>query len=241
VAWTPLRLAPPTPGSAATANANVRMIAVDPWTYGVKELSGQNTYLSFPNAVSAVVEQIGQGSQAALGIAVTAANLSDMAGNLGALSGAFPLPNLQRLARRATALLDLETSKFNLVPYGHAEQNVNMSALPTVKALRRADLLKAAQVAATAFSSTGLAGKLAALQSEKTAQTTAVNGAQGQAAASLTGSPPGCFRFYAEGDIASALLQGHPGHEFTLTTLMLFMGDIADLALLKSIIREPLP
>jgi hypothetical protein len=239
--WTALRLAPPTPGSAATANANVRLIAVDPWSHGKKiDLHGQNTYLSFPNAIQAVVEEIGQGAQAAIGLAVTAASLTDLAGNLNGLGNAFALPNLQRLARRATELAQLEISKWNLVPYGHAEKSTNMSSLPTVKSLRRADLLKAAKDNAAAFSSSGLTGKLGALQSEKTAHDTAVDNAQGQASAGLTGSPPGCWRFYAEGDIASALLQGHPGHEFNLTSIMLFMGSIADLALLKQVLREPL-
>ena len=233
-------LAPPTPGLAETANANVQMIAVDPWSHGKKiDLHGQNTYLSFPNAVEAVVAAIGQGAQAALALAVTAANLADMANNIRGLSGAFPLPNLQRLARRATALLNLETEKFDLVPYGQATQNMAMPSLPSMKALRRADLLKAAQDRAGAFLSSGPGGGLAGLQSEAQANTTAAAAAQAQAADGLQGQPPGCWRFYAEGDIASKLLLGHPGHEYTLTSIMLFMGNIADLAVLKQVLREP--
>lgn len=234
-------MAAPAAGSAANANAAVRLITVDPWSHGKKiDLTGQNTYLSFPNAVEAVVAAIGQGAQAALGLAVTAANLADMANNIGALSGAFPLPNLQRLARRATALLNLETEKFDLVPYGQATQNMAMSSLPSMKSLRRADLLKAAKDGADSFGNTGASGGLAGLQSEKAANDTAANNAQGQASAGLTGQPPGCWRFYAEGDIASQLLIGHPGHEFTLTSIMLFMGDIADLAVLKQVLKEPI-
>lgn len=242
MAWTPLRLASPLPGSASNASAAVRLISVDPWTHGQHtDLDGSNTYLSFPNAVSAVADQIGQGSEAALGIAVTAASLSDMASNLVALGGAFPLPNLQRLARRAAALADLETTKFDLVPYGTAESSVNMSSLPSVKALRRADLLKTASDAATAFLTSDPTTALVNLVSDKAAHATMVSGAQAAASAGLAGSPQGCYRFYAEGDIASSLLNGHPGHEFTLTSIMLFMGPIADLAFLKTVLREPLP
>ncbi|MEQ1636724.1 MAG: hypothetical protein ABL903_08520 [Methylococcales bacterium] len=240
--WTPLRLAAPPLGSAASANAAVRMVSVDPWSHGKKvDLVDPHTYLSFPNAVSAVVDEIGQGAaQAALGIAVTAASLSDMANNLAAVAGAFPLPNLQRLARRATALVDLDMTKFDLVPYGTAESTVNMSSLPSVKALRRADLLAAASDAATAFLGSDPTSALAALVSDKAAHASMVAGAQAAAGAGLTGTPLGCYRFYAEGDIASALLNGHPGHEYTLTSIMLFMGSIADLAVLQTIITTPL-
>lgn len=213
------------------------MVTVDPWSHGKRiDLVDPHTYLSFPNAVDAVIDQLGQGSgQAALGVAVTAANLTDMAQNLGGLGAAFPLPNLQRLARRAAALVNLETDKFNLVPYGTVEAAVNLSSLPSIRALRRADLLKAAGDAATGFLSSNAATALAGLTSDKANYAAMLAGVQAAASAGLTGSPPGCYRFYAEGDIASALLMGHPGHEFVLTSVMLFMGAAPDLALLKSV------
>lgn len=240
--WTPLRLAAPAAGSAVGANAGVRMISVDPWSHGKRiDLEGNHTYLSFPNAIDAVMDEVGQGAPAALGLAVTAANLADLASHLGSLGSVFPLPNVQRLARRAAALVDLEISKWNLVPYGSAESIINMSSLPSIKALRRADLLKAASDAATAFLTSNATTALASLVTDKAAHAALVAGAQAAAGAGLTGSPVGCYRFYAEGDIASKLLLGHPGHEFTLTSIMLFMGSIADLSVLKSILREPLP
>lgn len=240
--WTPLRLAAPPAGSAASANAAVRMVSVDPWSHGKHvDRVDPSTYLSFPNAIAAVIDQIGQEPpEAALAIAVTAASLSDMASNLASLGGAFPLPNLQRMARRAAALVDLDTTKFDLVPYGTAESTVNMSSLPSVKALRRADLLAASADAATAFLGSNPTSALAALVSDQSAHAAMVAGAQAAAGAGLTGVPTGCWRFYAEGDIASALLNGHPGHEYTLTSVMVFMGPIADLAVLRTIITMPL-
>jgi hypothetical protein len=237
--WTPLRIVAPAAGSSSNASSGVRLIAVDPWTHGIVDLTGHNTYLSFPNAINAIVEQIGMGAPAALGIAVTATNLASLSANITQLGAAFPLPNMQRLARRATALQALESSKFNLVPYGHAESSVNMSSLPSVRALRRADLLKSASDNATAFLSSNPATNISSLQSDKTAHAATVAGAQAAAGAGLTGTPAGCWRFYAEGNIASSLLAGSPGHEYTLTAIMLFMGSIADLALLKTIFPYP--
>lgn len=240
MAWTPLRIAAPAAGAASSASAGVRLISVDPWTHGIVDLTGHNTYLSFPNAINAIVEQIGTGAPAALGIAVTAANLANLAANITQLGTAFPLPNMQRLARRATALQAMESSKFNLVPYGHAESSVNMSSLPSVRALRRADLLKASSDNATAFLTSNPTANIATLQSDKTAHAATVSVAQAAAGAGLTGTPTGCWRFYAEGNIASSLLAGSPGHEYTLTAIMLFMGSITDLALLKTIFPPPL-
>lgn len=237
--WSPLLLAKPMAGAASNAESGVRLISVDPWTYGTHDLNGQNTYLSFPNAVAAIAKQIGTGAPAALAIAVTSSSLTGLANNIAQLSGAFPLPNMQRLARRANALVNLESSKFNLVPYGNAETSINMSSLPSVRALRRADLLKAASEAATGFLSSNPTTGMASLQSDKSSHDTMISGAQAAASNGLSGTPPGCWRFYTESNIASSLLNGMPGHEYTLTAIMLFMGSIADLTLLKTIFPPP--
>ena len=239
MSWTPLTLAKPLAGAASNAASGVRLISVDPWTHGIHDLTGENTYLSFPNAVNAIISQIGAGAPAALGIAVTASSLTALANNISQLGNAFPLSNMQRLARRATALSTLQSTKFDLVPYGTAETTINMSSLPSVRAMRRADLLKAASDNATAFLGSNSTTELSNLQAAKTVHQSTVASAQAAASSGLTGTPPGCWRFYAEGNIASSMLNGMLGPEYTLTAIMLFMGSIADLALLKTIFPAP--
>lgn len=211
------------------------VIAVDPWTHGINDGSGSNTYLSFPNAVEAVIQKAAGHDGAGLGIAVTAASVSDFVGQLTALGAAFPLPSLSRLARRAAAMATLEISKMQLVPHQLHGGGLPLNAIPAIRAIQRADLIQQASDAAESFKTSDANSNLSAFAADKAAHAAMVAGVQAAASAGLTGGTG--FRFYAANNIASALKIGHPGHEYTLTAIQLFLGSAADLALLAEIVQ----
>lgn len=234
MSWSALSLAPPSSSSLA-AGAALSVIAVDPWTHGINDGGGSNTYLSFPNAVEAVIAKAAGHNGAALGIAVTAASMTDFVGQLTALGSAFPLPSLSRLARRAAQMAALEISKMLLVPHQLHGGGLPLNAIPAIRAVQRADLIKQASDAAEAFKTSDANDNLTAFSSDKAAHAAFVSGVQAAASSGLSGGTG--FRFYAPNNIASALRVGHPGHEFTLTAIQLFLGSAADLALLAEIVQ----
>lgn len=205
------------------------MVAVDPWTHGV----GDGGVLSFPNAVAAVVQRLNGYNGAALGIAVSASSMADFVGQLSGLNAAFPLPSLGRLARRAGQMATLDVTRMVLAPHQAHGGGVPVNALPAIRALQRADLIKAASDEAVAFAGSSSSANVAAFTAAKAAHDSFVAGVQAAAGAGLTGGSG--FRFYAASNIASALLVGHPGHEFSLTAIHLFLGSTADLALMTEV------
>lgn len=233
MSWTALSVNAPT-SNAASASAALSVLSVDPWTHGVSDGVGSNTVLSFPNAVQALIKQSAGHNGAALGIAVSAASMVDFVSQLNLLNSAFPLPSLQRLARRAAQMATLETTKMNLVPHQQHGGGMQLNALPSIRALQRADLIKAASDNAIAFKSSSTSSNVSGFQAAKTSHAAMVSAVQAGAAAGLTGGNG--FRFYAANNVASALAVGHPGHEYTLTAIQLFLGSPADLALLTEIL-----
>jgi hypothetical protein len=234
--WTPLAISTPSSNAAAAA-AGLTLIAVDPWTHGVAAGDGSNTNLSFPNAVQAVVDKLTGISGAGLAIAVAAASAGGLAAELNTLAASFPLPNLERLARRAGKMAALELSKFNLVPPMRQPSGLSINAMPPIRALQRADLIKAAYDNAESFKSSNPNDNMTAFQSERAAHTAAVSTVQSEAASGLSGGTG--WRFYAANNVASNIASGFPGHEYTMTAIMLFVGEAADLALLTEIFPPP--
>lgn len=234
--WTPLTVNAPTANSAALGAA-LTLITVDPWTHGVASGDGSVTQLSFPNAVDAVVKKLTGVSGAALAIAVAAASAAALADDLDALKTAFPLPTLDRLARRAAKMVDLELSKLNLVPHMPQIGGVSIDALPAIRALKRADLIKAAYDAAESFKNTAANSNLTAFATERAAHAAAVATVQAEAAAGLTGGVG--WRFYAASNVASALKNGMPGHDKSMTAILLFAGPAADVSILTEIFPPP--
>jgi len=232
--WSSLSLSPPI-SSASSVNAALSVISVDPWTHGIRDGNGSNTYLSFPNAIDAVIKKAAGHDGAALGIAVTAASMADFVGQLTTLGSSFPMPSLSRLARRATQMATLEVSKMQLVPHQQHGSGLPLNAMPAIRAIQRADLIKQASDAAEAFKTSDANSNLSSFSADKAAHAAMVSGVQAAASAGLTGGTG--FRFYAANNIASALRIGHPGHEFTLTAIQLFLGSVEDLSLLAEIVQ----
>lgn len=232
MSWSPLTITHPTSNSAALG-AGLTLLSVDPWTHGVSNGDGSNTNLSFPNAVNALVDQLTGISGAGLAIAVAAGNHNDLASQLNTLSAAFPLHNMARLARRAGKMADLHLSKFNLVPSVRDSASVAVNALPRIRALQRAELIKNAFDNAQTFKSSNPLSNLNSFETQRTAHETALATIQADAATGLTGGTG--WRFYAANNIASSIVLGHPGHEYPLTAIMLFIGTPTDLAILTEI------
>jgi hypothetical protein len=234
--WTPLTISAPSSNAAALA-AGLTLLSVDPWTHGVAAGDGSHTNLSFPNAVQALVEKLTGLNGGGLAIAVAAANADGLSSELTTLSSAFPLPNLERLARRAGKMAALELSKFNLVPPMTPAAAMAINALPPIRALQRADLIKSAYDNAESFKSSNANDNLTAFQSERAAHAAAVSTVQAEAAAGLSGGTG--WRFYAANNVASNIANGFPGHDYTMTAIMLFVGQPSDLAILTEIFPPP--
>jgi hypothetical protein len=238
MAWTPLTINPPLGDAAAIdsqSGGSLQKRLVHPWLHGVGEGSGHYRYLSFPNAAQALAQTLTT-EQAALGIAIAASNLSDFASDIDTLNAVFPVRELAALGRKAAALVNLETDKFNLpaAPGAIAQQAMDLTGLGAVADLRKAALMEQAQAEATAFDSSGPLANLDLYQVQKTAAAAAVAAALATAKATLSGGAG--WRFYAESDIANALLLDTPDHRYTLTAIMLFTGTPSELALLKEMI-----
>lgn len=228
MSWSALSLHAPV-SSSLSATGALSVISVDPWTSGV------NQSLSFPNAVDALISQAADHTGAGLAIAVASTNLTDFAGQLTALGSAFPMPSLSRLARRAAQLAELELTKMVLVPPGRFGSSLNLNALPSIRAIQRADLIKQAADDALAYATSDPIDNLTAFTADASTYADFVAGVQAAAAFGLTGGTG--YRFYAGNNVASALKIGHPGHEMTLTAIQLFLGSAEDLALLAEIVQ----
>ena len=83
MSWSKLSLS--TPNSIPELSQCINVMSVSPWTHGVKEGSGNHTWLSFPNAVKAISEQIDE-SKSIFAIAISAANIADFVKEATALN-----------------------------------------------------------------------------------------------------------------------------------------------------------
>lgn len=239
MAWAPLAIrAPMGDASALLAGipALLGLIQVDPWQHGIGEGEGAYRYLSFPNAVRAAIQRLPANyGGAVLAIGVAAASLPDLSRGLQDLAAAFPLPMFGKAARRAASLINLETDKWTLpasLPPGVG--TVLTAGLPSLAAIKRAAILQASAAAADT-----LADALAALDDLaglKAAHAASIADALAGATAGLSGEPAGCWRCYAEADHAAALGAGAPGHEHTLSTVSVFLGQPGELAVLAGIL-----
>lgn len=234
--WSPLTLAPPSSNSSALG-AGLTVLAVDPWTPGIASGIGSQTNLSFPNAVSALVDQLTGLNGAGLAIAHAATSAAGLAAELETFANAFPMPNFERLARRAAKMAELQATKMNLVPPMRPSLGLSIDSMPAIRALKRADLIKAAFDAAESFKTSNANSNLTTFAGTVSSYAGTMATLQAEAAAGLTGGNG--WRFYAANNVASALKNGHPGHDKAYTSIMLFLGSVADLAILTEIFPPP--
>jgi len=224
MSWSPLILADPV-SDASALGQNIVMFTVSPWTSGVKEGSGNNTWLSFPNAVEAVANKVDT-TQAVFAIAITAASLTDLAIQAGDLAQVFPIKQLNQWQGHAEKLAVLEVDKFDLIDLVPDSNSMALNAVSTVRTQMEKAISQATLSEANALSSADPLSNLSSFQSDKTAHDASVN----VALPALSGGAG--YRFYAESDIKNALTLNQLDHRFTLTAMIVFSGSPADLAYL---------
>lgn len=230
MSWSPLALSTPA-SSALAVNHNIGIFSVTPWTHGIREGQGSHTWLSFPNAVEAVVDEVDQlNSSAVLALAVAAANLKSLSDQIATLSTGFPVRELSQWQRHADYLSALEKDKFSLPDPAVTAFNRAVHGLPAVVEQAKKAISQQALADANGLLGQDPLTNLSAFEVDKIAHDAEVN----TALPPLAGAAG--WRFYAQADIATALRTGHPGHETTLTAILVFYGSVADLAYLKEML-----
>lgn len=239
MSWTQFALSPPV-GDASTilskAGGALKTLIAHPWMHGVGEGSGHYRYLSFPNAAGALASALQGETDAVFGLAVTAASFKDFGVQVKALTHAFPIRQFDQARVRAEQLATLETDKFDLpdAPGLLSGGALSLASLPRLADIQKAATMQQAKAAAASFESSNPLTNLQAHQTAAAAASSAVDNALADAKALFTGGS--AWRFYAAADAANAITSGPgPGHEYTITAMMLFIGSAADLALLREI------
>ena len=230
--WSPVVLNTPI-SDASGLSGNVTVETITPWTLGAKEGSGTNTWLAFPNAVTALVNKLStQSVPAVFVLAFTAGSVKDLASQCQSMAGAFPLKQIEQWQRHAEKLANLQQDKMQLVDAEVVTAGIKLNAVPTVKARMKKALSQQAKAAASSLTSSDPLAALTSFESEKATFDSAIDAALPD----LSGGAG--WRFYAESDIANQLQIGHPGYEYAYTALMAFIGQPADLAYLREMMPE---
>ena len=107
-------------GLATALEGAAHFLEVSPYQYGIGSRMGEAAWLTPAQALRLTAQSLGGlsvddiiNTDAALVLVLTAAvDQSSLAGALGSLNKAFPLPELQKLQRRAKGVADLEQTKF---------------------------------------------------------------------------------------------------------------------------------
>jgi hypothetical protein len=240
MSWSALNFKSPAGDAVAVDTASATGIStyvVHPWVLGVGEGERLYQYLSFPNAVKSLLDQVDlSGASAALGVGVCAANYGDFASQLGAFNAVFPMKALLQMQRRALSMAEIENSKLvlNETPGNVLAIDHKTNVFPVMTTLQETAQAETAMARAEAFKASDPAVNLNDFKARKLAHDAAVASALAEAKAVLSGGSG--WSFYAQGDIGGALQVGHPGHEYTLTVIVLMLGSVADLALLKEVL-----
>lgn len=226
MSWSTLTLSTPA-SSALNLSHDVSVLSVTPWTHGITEGEGLHTWLSFPNAIDAVIKMLlAQPADAAFCMAVSAASMSDLAVLINTLATDFPLKQLLQWQRQAATMAALENDKFTLPAPAQHSTSMAINAVPEVKKRQQKTIAEQALADAAALKTSDPLAALTAFETDKIAHDALVN----TPLPALTGGAG--WRFYAAADVAAALRNGHPGHEYTLTAILAFSGSASDLAYL---------
>jgi len=227
MSWTSLSLANPV-SDASGLNQKLTVVSVDPWEHGVKEGNGEHTFLSFPNAIDGLINKLSKiPAEAVFAVAVYAANAKDLSSQINTLTSSFPIKQLLKWQRHAAKLITLEKDKFNLVEQITDVKKASINSIPEIKTRMGKAISQAALTAAVSLSGEDPLVNLNSFETNKITHDTEVNAAL----PALVGGAG--LRFYSEGSILSDLKVGHPGHEYTQTAILAFVGSSADLAYLK--------
>jgi hypothetical protein len=222
MSWSPLSI--PNPASSAPAlSESVTVFTVSPWNHGIKEGNGNHTWLSFPNAVDAVAARV-DSSKAMFAIAITAASMTNFAQQAAALNAVFPFKEFEKWHRHATALVSLESDKFDLVDAEESKQTIAITALPSIADLSKYVISTTALNEANALAGSDPLANLITFEAKRPSSPSApvLSGGAG-------------FRFYADSDIKNALRVNQRSHAYTITAMVVFMGSPAELSYLREL------
>lgn len=218
----------------AGVGAAVQVVEVNPWTHGVAEINGHYGNLSFPNAVEALSKYLGSYT-ACFAIAVAAGSLHEFIGQCDGITNVFSVAEVSQWRRRAASLVRLESDKFVLQQANaKLNQSYMLGGFNTLIQLHNAATAEKGLADANGFSASDPVTNLNSFAAEKTAHDTATNQLINNVNAILAGGAG--FRLYAEGNLHAALKAGMPGHEQTLTGIVLMLGNVGDFELIREVI-----
>lgn len=229
MSWSPIALSIPSVGASSLV-AELNRFTIAPWSYGVAEGEGLQTWLSFPDAVDAVSNKLALvPSSAVFVIAITASNYQDFANQCATLAAVFPFPELTLWQSRANSLVSLAVDKYQLINEQTTNRLSGLNSFPAVREAAAFDLTAASITAAADYSGTDALAALNDFQIRKLAYD----------AAAITPLPPLSggtgWRFYAASDGANGIKSGHPGAENTLTAMLVLTGTPEDLVFLNEL------
>lgn len=225
MSWSALSLAEPT-ANAADLSQGLTVLTVSPWTHGAAERSRGSSWLSFPNAVAAVIEQLPADAQAVFAVAVSAASFKALGLQIAGLEAALPMKQLAQWRRHAESLTNLEADKLALLNAAPVLDGVALNALPSVRLRMEKTISVEALTEASDLAGSDALANLNAFVADKTAFEAAVNTPLAELAGGVG------WRFYAESNFSAELKTGHPQSDQTLTVMLVFVGSPADLAYL---------
>lgn len=191
------------------------LVVIEPWSNGVGDAPYQS--LSFPNALAVLLNKM-DSSLPVLAFGIAAKSYEDFAAQCAVLYAALPLPQIQALQRKATAINGLSVSKMQLVDSQNFGKSVSASALHTVKAGIAQKLIADAQANVTAFKAIPATNHLTAFINAL------ANNLQS------TPTPPSnqpVWLCYPAEDSLTALTTGHPGHDFNYCAIIALQGAVS--------------
>ena len=225
MSWSPIALAEPT-ANAADLSQGLTVFSVSPWTHGVAERARDASWLSFPNAVDAVIDKLPSNAAAVFALAVSAASFKDLGLQIAGLEAVLPLKQLAQWRRAAEKRTMLEVDKLALVSDELSSESTTLNAIPSAKARMEKKISVDALAESASLAGSDPLSNLNSFIADKTTFDAAVN----TPLADLAGGVG--WRFYAESNISAALKNGHPAADQTLTVMLVFVGSPSDLAYL---------
>ena len=210
---------------ASALNLPVSIETVTPWTAGARERAvGGSSWLGFPNAVAALATRLSDRPvPALLVLALAAGSHFDLAKQCESLASVLPLKQVKQWQRQATSMVSLEESKRQLVDAAKSTVGLQLNSLPTIRAQMQKTLSQQAKAAAAGMAGSDPLSQLSELQSLKNAFDEETD----TPLPPMTGGDG--WVFYAEENIIRELMTGHPGHNYSYTSMIAFIGTPTDL------------
>lgn len=239
-------------GLSTALEGTARFLEVSPYQYGVGSRVGEAAWLTPAQALRLTAQSLGGLSlgevmTADMALVLVLAAAVDQAGMgqaLGSLNAAFPLPELQKLQRRAAAVGNLEQTKF-IVPAAPAYPPWGTAAprqLPTTRRTSRAMTTMVAQAEGLEASAKAPADVLAAFAQRR--QTATQKARRDLAAISddlaAVGDLSTWFGLYMDGTaaVAARALAGMApplDERFKCCTVLCWYGSAAQVAYYKDL------